>query len=53
MSPLQHLLAFYRPVMYQTTDLVQGFAKSHGSILFYRHFSLGFLLFHLVLLLLS
>lgn len=52
-APLQRLLAFYRSVTYLTADLMQGFAKSHKSILFYRLFSLGFLLLHLVLLLLS
>lgn len=52
-APLQHRLAFYRSVTYQTSNLVHGFAKSHRGILFYRHFSLGFLLCHLVFLLLS
>lgn len=38
--------------MYQTSGLVHGFAKSHRRILLYGYFSLGFLLFHLLLLLL-
>lgn len=32
---------------------MHGFAKSHRKILLYGYFSLGFLLFHLLLLLLS